>query len=588
MSRNFDVRESPPRCTEDDVEFKNHGRSNHFEGLPEEISGKKCLGPSGGRRKDVPSRPLSTSKLSKHSSKSLHASSLSSNVSRGDPKIAVEDIIPGRKNFDSSFKIPKKNLKVVGTISSGLHAGDEGLYVCKKDNNTNPPVEDRKAVHIIEKDSSDYQQYEDMDWETTVQEIKGLWPGAHFDKSYEFSGIGRFTKSGLSVDIEMDVDSEPSDSLIIVPDTNIWIRCLPLIRELLSTKFHRYSQPVVVIPWMVLQELDIHGKHPRGSSRTAIHFIHQNLCANNPKIKGQKASDAIVTDPSYNRLNADDSILQCALQCQNEHTTVVLLTNDVNLKNKAIVNSVLAADSFDGVNSLRDTLLRKCANSSHNFVSSLSPASVVPSIKIQDLVKNRQYISPTPRTSSTTNTVSASTPKNTGESPANTRPAKRYHSPRLSSSETKMQKLISSKTSAISFGDALDLIQQTLSHIVTSKMKEDYGDPDWLNVVKIRPPWTAKSVVQCIIKHYVAVFTEVFGRKVSSAEKLLSLISQYKAGNFINSKSQIFEEDIIECVLGMFAAGEFAMDDIIRKDPIVATCRQTLLEFRSRSKTNKE
>jgi hypothetical protein len=246
-----------------------------------------------------------------------------------------------------------------------------------------------------------------------------------------------------------------------------------------------------------------------------------------------------------------------------------------------MVNAVLVADSSNGVTSVQDTLQRECA--SGNSFSFPQPATEPCRLFDTGVVSTEEKTHfRNPSTPVHANGKAGGVQKKVDESAVERKPSKRVHSPGLESAVFKKSKEIADARMVLSFGDVLILIEETFAHIIESKMKEDYGDPDWLQVVKIPPPWTVKSAVQCIIKHHVAVFTEVFGRKVSLAEKLLSLISKYQIGDFANVSAKKYEEDIIECTLGMFAAGEFAMDDIVRKDPKVAMCRQTLLKYQSK------
>lgn len=93
--------------------------------------------------------------------------------------------------------------------------------------------------------------------------------------------------------------------------------------QLLEAKLQNYLQPTILIPWMVLQELDGNkGRMPGSNGRSAINLIHKLLSMRHPRVKGQKASDAAQVVPGYDRIE-DDSILQCAEQCQSADATVV-------------------------------------------------------------------------------------------------------------------------------------------------------------------------------------------------------------------------------------------------------------------------
>ena len=104
-------------------------------------------------------------------------------------------------------------------------------------------------------------------------------------------------------------------------------------------------------------------------------------------------------------------------------------------------------------------------------------------------------------------------------------------------------------------------------------MKDEYGDPGWLNAIKIPPPWTLKGAVNCIVKHWLAAFSEVFGKRVSVAEKLLKSVQEYDGGR----RDAKTEEDIIENTLGLFTAGEFVSCNLFKRDPQISLCRHSLL-----------
>jgi len=78
------------------------------------------------------------------------------------------------------------------------------------------------------------------------------------------------------------------------------------------------TRPLLIIPWLVLQEIDvkIHREsvnQPATGFRKAAKFIHKLLSNKTPKVKGQKATEALM-GMEFNELMADDSILNCAIQ----------------------------------------------------------------------------------------------------------------------------------------------------------------------------------------------------------------------------------------------------------------------------------
>jgi len=102
-----------------------------------------------------------------------------------------------------------------------------------------------------------------------------------------------------------------------------------LIKRLLDTKFPRVSEPTIIIPWMVLQELDVSlhktnlGKE---KSRQPVKFIYSLLSTKHPRVKGQKASEAAISKLKFDELVADDSILNCVFQMQKNNDIVVSIT----------------------------------------------------------------------------------------------------------------------------------------------------------------------------------------------------------------------------------------------------------------------
>lgn len=99
------------------------------------------------------------------------------------------------------------------------------------------------------------------------------------------------------------------------------------------------DEPVgILVPFMVLQELDklklvVDRKNVSILARQAIRFIDEQFTQNNQKFQGQSAIE-------HRRLlididSADDRILNCCLQAQTSVERVILLSNDINLTNKA-------------------------------------------------------------------------------------------------------------------------------------------------------------------------------------------------------------------------------------------------------------
>lgn len=60
-----------------------------------------------------------------------------------------------------------------------------------------------------------------------------------------------------------------------------------------------------------------------------------------------------------------------------------------------------------------------------------------------------------------------------------------------------------------------------------------YGE-SWEKYVIMKPPWTAITVLQCAIKHWMAAVSESFRRKAVFILKEFLQIFKNVSGNFIN------------------------------------------------------
>ncbi|XP_025831482.1 transcriptional protein SWT1-like [Agrilus planipennis] len=100
------------------------------------------------------------------------------------------------------------------------------------------------------------------------------------------------------------------------------------------------------LPWIVIQELDYikDGKNAheflRKRAQIAIKFINACLQSDKKILQGQNMSD-VMQNMTPNTC-ADDAILNCCLQILRRKNRVILLSNDVNLRNKALLNNIPA------------------------------------------------------------------------------------------------------------------------------------------------------------------------------------------------------------------------------------------------------
>lgn len=149
----------------------------------------------------------------------------------------------------------------------------------------------------------------------------------------------------------------------IVVDTNIFLLDIPFLTQLRDAVFEDFGRVTIVVPWMVIQELDYMKESNNRNSlskgaRRAVNFINDQLTRKHPQFKGQTVLEASNQDLSSK--NADDGILFCCLQLVDQGKCVVLLSNDTNLRNKVLVNNIRAYTKLDIITNLKNFRSSQC------------------------------------------------------------------------------------------------------------------------------------------------------------------------------------------------------------------------------------
>jgi rRNA-processing protein FCF1 len=218
----------------------------------------------------------------------------------------------------------------------------------------------------------------------------------------------------------------------------------------------------LVIPWQVLQELDILKDHKRSKSsalaakaRSAVSFLHFNFVSDHPRIRGQTAFDSVPI--GFQIEVPDDAIIQCCLLIAQRTSRVILLSNDKNLCNKAIVNGIKAYQKAE----IQQELEQLGSES-------------VDEVQIQS-------------------------------SSGNELPTGNTDTPEL------MYSLPTDKAAFIAdsvFCKLKILLEELLSKVLESEMYRAY-DTSWKIIVVVKPPWTLPDIITCLLKHWIAVFSFV-------------------------------------------------------------------------------
>ncbi|XP_014803978.1 PREDICTED: transcriptional protein SWT1 [Calidris pugnax] len=258
-------------------------------------------------------------------------------------------------------------------------------------------------------------------------------------------------------------------NILVVIDTNIMISHLEFVRSLKSEDIPGVNRLALIIPWVVLQELDNLKKgkmlqHVRDKAIPAVQFIYMCLKNQDAKLWGQSMQLASQKIYGLSDENNDDRVLQCCLQYQNlfPQAVVILCTDDKNLCNKAIVSEVKAFCKADLVTALQNLNVNRPQNC----------------VELQQSKCNTEF------------------KKMEGSDASLTAPFPNII-PELEKN----------------LGEALSCILET-------EMKIAFGNL-WMEILYLKPPWTLANLLKCYKKHWMAVFGYVVPRGLLSTIECL-------------------------------------------------------------------
>ncbi|XP_039961798.1 uncharacterized protein LOC120775617 [Bactrocera tryoni] len=141
-----------------------------------------------------------------------------------------------------------------------------------------------------------------------------------------------------------------NDYYYFVLDTNVLLQHLAFLEELCHMKLCDTGGTILYIPYSVLQELDKLKQFAVGDGTKvlavrAIKYLNSKFETKNKHLQAQSALSELehlveITSP-------DDRIINCCLQVKQQIDHVILLTEDINLRNKAICNNILVSTKSD-------------------------------------------------------------------------------------------------------------------------------------------------------------------------------------------------------------------------------------------------
>ncbi|XP_037325913.2 transcriptional protein SWT1 isoform X1 [Pungitius pungitius] len=307
---------------------------------------------------------------------------------------------------------------------------------------------------------------------------------------------------------EEEDERPPLQDLILVLDTNILLSHLDYVKKMRFHGLRAMGVPVVLIPWVVLQELDSlkRGRSTSGSvahlAIPAISYIYNSLKNREPHLRGQSMQQASESSNGLNAENNDDRVLQCCLQYQSLHPecAVILCTNDKNLCSKALLSGVNALSMND-----LEAANKKSGHGFHPLQNINTP--IMPCAN-PHLPSRTQSSSSTP--------AQPHTRERTGWSVE-----EKDYKP-LSTREEEEKR----KWNPRSICDLEDCLREVLSDVLEVEMKAAFDDL-WLEIVYLKPPWSLQDVLQCLKKHWIAVFGQFVPRE--KFQTVLNLIEFFNS-----------------------------------------------------------
>ncbi|XP_049632394.1 transcriptional protein SWT1 [Suncus etruscus] len=310
---------------------------------------------------------------------------------------------------------------------------------------------------------------------------------ARMGKSVDLGELTSMEIDLVEDDMHSSAASTTSDTrLLIVIDTNILMNHLKFVRSLKTKEIPGFDKIVLIIPWVVIQELDRMKagkllKHVQHKAIPAVHFINDGLRDPDRQLWGQPIQLAAQKFYGLSDENNDDRVLICCLQYQELFpcSLVILCTDDKNLRSKGLIS---------GVKSLSKTELQaECVSLS----LSTDLHSQHPQLKHQFKTEIKS---------------SEGHPKEDH--------ADSELSAQLDDIMSHLEKLLG----------------LTLSSVLETEMKLAFGNL-WLEVLYLKPPWTLIHLLQCFRKHWMAVFGLVMSKNLlATIESIYDNLSNASKG----------------------------------------------------------
>lgn len=206
-----------------------------------------------------------------------------------------------------------------------------------------------------------------MDWEPIndeeiLQEIKTL-------RETDDNGLN-FSSSLSTINLPLQTKFAPQGKYYFVIDTNVFLSNLKFVENIVVNFSRKLDYSFLIVPYVVLQELDClkARQSDRGLAQLAQHsikYLNRQINSAETHIMVQNVFQS--NDLLIQVENADDKILNCCLQIRRCENYVYLLSNDINLRNKAIVNDI-EATSIEDCRQNNSQILGKFVDKMNNLI----------------------------------------------------------------------------------------------------------------------------------------------------------------------------------------------------------------------------
>ncbi|KAK0180589.1 hypothetical protein PV327_002956 [Microctonus hyperodae] len=349
--------------------------------------------------------------------------------------------------------------------------------------------------------------YEEMEWEPVVEdrifhEIQSVRAQLNYN-AIEKSPMDEVAGNTLSLS-EPDGEMNDRRALYIVIDTNVFLTNLEMVEKARDTIFKRYGRPILVIPWTTIRELDfikddktnIRPESLKAKARRAIRFLNQHFSAKHPRVLGQTPHDVAVNKCKFSIECPDDEILQTCLQIHISKNTVVLLSYDRNLCNKAMIHDIMALgrdDSFEKIDLITEFDSKNESNSIISLRNNDKDSEELESLLTKELAISEEL-----------------------------------------------------------YEEITSVLTSFLTIIVAKEMENLFGD-NWERYTITKPPWGTVDVLKCALKHWIAAVSDSFVRSAESILKELhEIIKKSERNRRLNDVGCIIQLcfDLVQCLKG--------------------------------------